>query len=253
MTEDLIYKILVWVSIGLAGAVFVSLFFINAPYGRHRRSGWGVMIPSRVGWMVMEAPSVILFGFLFWIGNAPKNFVLIVFFLLWEAHYIHRAFIYPLRIADGKNTMPITVVMMAFVFNLGNSYINARYIFSFSGGYELEWLKDPRFIIGFALFWIGFGINRWADGVLLMLRRDTKMGYTIPYGGLYRWISCPNYFGEIIEWGGWALATWSWAGLAFAVWTFANLAPRANAHHKWYRENFSDYPVERKALIPSLW
>jgi protein-S-isoprenylcysteine O-methyltransferase Ste14 len=70
---------------------------------------------------------------------------------------------------------------------------------------------------------------------------------------LYRWISCPNYLGEIVEWSGWALATWSLPGLAFAVWTAANLAPRAHSHHLWYREHFEDYPPQRKALLPGLW
>ena len=70
---------------------------------------------------------------------------------------------------------------------------------------------------------------------------------------MYRWISCPNYFGEIIEWIGWAIATWSLAGLAFALWTAANLVPRAYSHHQWYRESFTDYPPERKALVPRLW
>ena len=52
----------------------------------------------------------------------------------------------------------------------------------------------------------------------------------------------PNYLGEIVEWTGWALATWSLAGLAFAVYTAANLAPRAVANHDWYLSTFDDYP-----------
>jgi 3-oxo-5-alpha-steroid 4-dehydrogenase 1 len=33
----------------------------------------------------------------------------------------------------------------------------------------------------------------------------------------------------------------------------ANLAPRAWSHHRWYHEQFSEYPLERKALIPGVW
>lgn len=65
-------------------------------------------------------------------------------------------------------------------------------------------------------------------------------------------MSSPNYLGEIIEWTGFALATWSLPGLAFALWTVANLVPRAVAHHRWYRGKFPGYPVERRALIPYL-
>lgn len=87
---------------------------------------------------------------------------------------------------------------------------------------------------------------------LLALRRRGTTGYSIPRGGAFRYVSCPNYLGEMLEWGGWALATWSPAGLAFFVYTIANLAPRALGNHRWYREKFEDYPEERKALIPGV-
>ena len=117
----------------------------------------------------------------------------------------------------------------------------------------MSWLSDPRFIVGTVLFIAGFIINRWADNTLRGLRKPGETGYKVPYGGLYEYISCPNYFGEILEWFGWAIATWSLPGLTFAIWTFANLAPRAWSHHKWYHDKFSEYPLDRKALIPKVW
>jgi len=69
---------------------------------------------------------------------------------------------------------------------------------------------------------------------------------------MYRYVSCPNYLGEILEWAAWAVLTWSLVGLVFAIWTGANLIPRALAHHKWYQEKFPDYPKDRKAIIPFL-
>jgi steroid 5-alpha reductase family enzyme len=117
----------------------------------------------------------------------------------------------------------------------------------------LDWLLDARFIVGVLLFITGYAINRWADSKLRRLRGPGETDYKIPYGGLYKWISCPNYLGEIIEWFGWAIATWSIPGLAFAIWTLANLAPRARSHHIWYKTHFAAYPQERKALVPWLW
>jgi protein-S-isoprenylcysteine O-methyltransferase Ste14 len=69
---------------------------------------------------------------------------------------------------------------------------------------------------------------------------------------MYRWVSCPNYFGEMLEWIGWAIATWSLAGSAFAIFTIANLLPRALANHRWYQTEFPDYPSDRRAVIPGL-
>ena len=49
---------MVWV--GVAIVTFIYLFFENAPYGRHIKSGWGMNIPTRLGWVLMESPCVIL-------------------------------------------------------------------------------------------------------------------------------------------------------------------------------------------------
>ena len=237
----------------LAAVIFVSLFFVVAPYGRHTRSGWGPRVDNRLGWIVMEAASPLIFVLFFALGSNARTATELVFLGLWEAHYIHRAFIYPFSLQGGAKRMPISIISSGFLFNGVNAYLNGRYIFTLSGGYTNQWLADPRFVVGVGLFIIGFIINRQADRALRNLRQPGESGYQIPYGTMYCWISCPNYFGEIVIWVGWAVATWSLAGLSFAVWTAANLIPRARAHHAWYREHFPDYPPERKALVPGVW
>jgi protein-S-isoprenylcysteine O-methyltransferase Ste14 len=249
----MVYNFILNASLPLAALIFMLLLFITAPYGRYKQRGWGVAITPKLAWIIMEAPSAMIFTALFLLGDAPNSWILFIFFAMWESHYIHRAFIYPLMIAKGKNVMPIVIIIMGVAFNSGNAYINGMYLFSLSGGYPITWLYSPQMLIGLTCFIVGFIINRWADHVLHTLRGPGEMGYKIPHGGLYRWISCPNYFGETIEWIGWAIATWSLPGLTFAVWTFANLAPRAHAHHKWYHQHFEDYPTQRKAFIPWVW
>ena len=120
------------------------------------------------------------------------------------------------------------------------------------GGYEESWLSDPRFLIGAALFAFGYSLNRSSDRRLRNLRAPGETGYKIPRGGGFELVSCPNYLGELCEWIGWAIATWSLAGLSFAIFTAANLIPRAITHHRWYQEKFPDYPRERRAVIPFL-
>jgi steroid 5-alpha reductase family enzyme len=143
----------------------------------------------------------------------------------------------------------VLIVGLAIVFNCTNAYINARWI-SHLGHYPTAWLGDPRLVAGALLFVLGFALNVHSDSVLFALRKPGETGYEIPRGGGFRYLSSPNYLGEILEWIGWALATWSLAGLAFAVYTAANLVPRALSHHRWYKEQFPDYPAERKAIIP---
>jgi 3-oxo-5-alpha-steroid 4-dehydrogenase 1 len=236
----------------LAAVMFILLFFIVAPYGRHSRRGWGYTVGNKLGWVLMETPSPVLFAVLFVLGY-DITVMSIVFLVIWEAHYFHRAFIYPFGLRGQEKRMPLLMVSFGFIFNLMNGYLNGRYIFTFSGGYTTEWLTDPRFIIGMVLFVSGYIINRQSDQILRGLRQPGESGYKVAHQGLYRWISSPNYLGELVIWFGWALATWSLAGLAFAIWTMANLVPRARAHHAWYQTSFPDYPDERKALVPGLW
>ncbi len=254
MNEFNIFQLILVLSFVFAVAVFVALFFISAPYGRHARRGWGPQLPNWAGWLMMESVSAIVMAVMFVIGDAPWTLTTLSFLLMWEAHYIHRSYIYPFLLRDGNKKMPVVVILMAVVFNLGNGYVNGRYLFHFADSrYTTGWLLDPRFIIGAVMFIEGFLINRDADNTLRGLRKPGEADYKIPHGGLYEYISCPNYLGEILEWSGWAVATWSLPGLTFAIWTFANLAPRALSHHKWYHETFNEYPSNRKALIPGIW
>ncbi len=114
-------------------------------------------------------------------------------------------------------------------------------------------MQRPAFLAGLVLFFAGMAINVWSDEILLRLRDGGGNGYKIPQGGFYRWVSCPNYLGELIEWTGWAMMAWSPAALVFIVWTAANLVPRARSNHRWYQEQFSGYPRDRKAIFPFVY
>jgi 3-oxo-5-alpha-steroid 4-dehydrogenase 1 len=253
MTIEIFFYIFIVFWFVVAVVSFFSLFKVAAPYGRYAPSGLTRTIDNKLGWVIMESPAVFVFAASFLLGKYTQSLTALVFLVMWETHYIQRTFIYPFTLRTKDKRMPFTILMPAFFFNIINGALNGGYVFTMSGGYTNEWLTDPRFIVGFALFVIGFIINRLSDRILRNLRTPEETGYKIPQGGLFQWISCPNYLGEIIEWTGWAIATWSIAGLAFAVWTAANLIPRAISHHKWYHKHFPDYPPERKALLPGIW
>jgi len=246
------FKIMLSGWLVLAVITFIILLNIPAPYGRHIKAGWGKALSNRLGWIIMESPAALLMIFYFLTGNNKDNIVLLAFLLLWEMHYLHRSFIFPFRFHSSKKDMPLSVVFMAVFFNAGNTFFNGMTLFHYSQPYPLSWFYNLKFVAGVIIFATGFIINQHADKILLNLRKPGETGYKIPYGGMFRWVSCPNYFGEILEWTGWAIATWTPAGLSFAIWTFANLAPRAIVNHKWYKKQFPDYPHNRKAVIPFI-
>lgn len=249
---DQIYLILLYSQLGLSIVVAVSLLWVSAPYGKFFREGWGATIKTKYAWVIMEFPAVAVIGWLYFSESGYTSLILTLFILIWQSHYLHRTFLYPFTLKNGNKPYPLSLVFMAIVFNTINGFINGYYLFHLSGSYPVEWLTDPRMISGVVIFYTGFIINKRSDKILGSLRKPGGTEYKIPEGGLFKWVSCPNYLGEILEWSGWALLTWSLPGLAFALFTTANLLPRALSHHKWYRSQFEQYPSSRKALIPFI-
>ncbi len=252
MNERDFFDILLRFWFVLAAALFVVLLRVPAPYGRHRREGWGATLGARTGWLLMEAPASVLFTFWFLTGTRAPSAALVALFIMWQTHYVHRAFIYPFTL-DASRRMPLVVVVMGVLFNSVNTYLNGRHLFAFSSGYEAAWLSDPRFMAGAALFATGYVVNRWADHRLRQERISSGQRYCRVDSGIFRYVCCPNYLGEIVLWCGWAMATWSLAGLSFAVWTAANLLPRGRTHLEWSRRHIEGYPRGRRAVLPGLW
>ncbi len=239
----------IWVFIAVC--TFIYLFYESAPYGRHIKNGWGIEIPARLGWIVMESPCVILMIAYALIVRDQLNIIHQIFLLLWLAHYVHRTFIYPFAVEMTNPKMPISIALSAFFFNIVNVSIQAFGIFYFTE-YSSDWISSPIFISGLTLFLIGMFINMKSDYYIASMKKIKGPGYHIPDGFLYKYISAPNYFGEIIEWIGWAILTWSISGVVFLIWVIANLFPRAISHHRWYKDKFDNYPKNRKAIIPGI-
>jgi len=247
------YLILLYVWMAIAVIILPFLLKITVPYGRHTTNTWGPLLNNRLSWVLMEVPVVIVFSWLFFSGDAEKTLPVYIFYSLFMLHYFHRIFIFPFIIKGKNKKTPLVIILFATVFNLLNGFFNG-YWFGYLNDfhYGISWLTDWRFILGVVLFFAGMYINITSDQTLINLRKGGKTGYYIPYGGMFKYVSSPSLFGEIIEWLGWAMMSWCLPSFSFALWTIANLIPRARDHHRWYHRKFKDYPKERKAVIPFL-
>ena len=240
--------VIIWIIIGFLTFSYLIISKFRAPYGRHSSDGWGLMINNSWGWFWMELPALLLMPLISIFGKNEMNSLSILLVSLWFLHYFNRVIIFPMRIKTKNKKMPISIAVSAFLFNCINGLLNGIYV-----GYFLD--SDinfnATFIIGAVLFIIGMTINIQSDNKLIYLRKDSS-GYKIPNGGMFRLISCPNHFGEIIEWIGYFFIAFNLPALSFALWTFFNLVPRALNHHEWYNEYFDNYPKKRKAVLPYI-
>ena len=217
----------------------------KAPYGRHTSKKWGISIDNKLGWIIMELPALLVCPAIYFYFKVDFD-MSIMFICLWIIHYFNRTIIFPFRIKTKGKKMPLAIVLSAFFFNIVNGLINGYFLSN------IDMHSVSIFLItGFLLFVLGLYINISSDNKLINLRK-IKKGYFIPKGGLFKYISCPNFFGEILEWFGFALMTFNIGSLSFFIWTCCNLIPRALAHHKWYKNKFNEYPKERKAILPFL-
>lgn len=231
------------VLIALAPLVAAWLWFRPAPYGRHSAPGWGPSLNGRLGWVLMESPSVLVFGGVL-VRGGPLGGTAVACAALWLGHYVHRGFVFPFRLRSPR-PMPAVIAATGAAFNSVNAWANATALQS--GPPADLWLA-----LGGLGFIVGLVLNVDSDNRVLRLR-DRGPGYHLPEGGGFRWVSSPNYLGELVQWAAYALAARSLPALAFFIFTAANLVPRARDHHRWYQRTFPDLPAGRRILLPALW
>lgn len=240
----------------IAVVVFVALFFVNAGYGKFYNKRWGPTLDNHLGWFLMEAPVFVAMLVLWWLSDRRTDYVRLVFLLLFEAHYFHRSFIFPLQLR-GHSRMPWAIVGMGALFNTLNAFMQGGWIFYISPAdmYPASWLRSLPFIAGVVVFAAGMFINIQSDTIIRHLRQPGDTAHYLPKGGMFRYVAGANYLGEFMEWAGFALLTWSWAGAVFALWTFANLAPRAARTHDLYASEFPEEfdPQKVKRIIPFIY
>lgn len=251
MLYDAYLGVLVFIAC-LAVLTFLGTYKKANPYGRYAQPDQNRSMAAKPAWLLFESPQLWAFAVTFWVTVQSPGAPAIVLFALWESHYIYRAVVYPIQRNDRGKQFPISAIVFGMLINIVMGFANGYAVAHVQHLMGSGWFTDPRFIIGLIIAVSGWLVNFQTDQILVRLRSDGSTGYSIPYGGAFRWVSAPNYLGEILLWTGWALMSWTVAGLLFAIFTVSNLLPRALSHHEWYQRKFPDYPRKRRAIIPRL-
>lgn len=184
--------------------------------------------------------------FTFWIPLIP--------FILWSAHYLKRT-LEVFFVHRSHRRMPFHELIGAPIYYcLFGVWIALNLVDPDYHPVRIEWEW-----VGIAVFAVGEIGNFYHHLILRRLRKDpTQQGHSIPRGGMFKWVSCPHYFFEVLSWLGFFLATLCLASLGFLVISLVVVAARAMDKHKVYLKEFDGqegrelYPQGRKAMIPFL-
>ncbi|EKF26972.1 3-oxo-5-alpha-steroid 4-dehydrogenase, putative [Trypanosoma cruzi marinkellei] len=227
----------------MAVMTYFSLRFVTvAPFGRHAKSTTThVTMPAPLSWALQECPTLMNVVYYLLIeypchalGCSNGQWMRIVFddpfgqaayvisegitslhvgLLLFVIHYMHRTLLYPLIIGEGA-PVPIQITLSAAVYCLLNGRLQLlanirdgpsepRFPLVFTSRMVFFW-------IGILLFFVGMGVNVLSDNYLVRLKKQPpRHTRKIPRGGLFDYVSCANFFGEIVEWCSYSLVVWS--------------------------------------------
>ncbi|KAI1719756.1 3-oxo-5-alpha-steroid 4-dehydrogenase domain-containing protein [Ditylenchus destructor] len=254
MDERAILQLLSGFMLLSAFITFAAMYFmkLRASYGRYSSQSLlaKYSVPAKVAWSIQECPSLILPLIALWQVGHTIEWTNLLIVLMFAGHYFQRSLIYPFLIRGGKPT-PVHLMLLGIIFCSWNGYIQGFFHAKYAL-YPSNHLFSFGSLIGIPTFFTGMFINIHSDHILRNLRRKGETGYKIPRGGAFDLVSGANFFGEIVEWFGYALFAQTLPAWAFSLFTMANTIPRAVEHHRWYQQKFDDYPKERKAVIPYI-
>ncbi len=256
-TGNAVYDTVLTVAFAFTAFVLIGGLITQSPYGRFASAKYGLSLNPKLGWWLMEIPATVVFAVAYLSGPHRFEPASLVLAAIWVLHYGNRGWFFPLAIRQvpGKAaSFSVMVLGMGMFVTTLHGYLNGM-LFShdYFGRYGSDWLTDPRFLLGAAVYLCGFVLLVSSERIVRNLRDKADPGtteYRIPYGLGFRYVTSPAYLGELIAWAGFTLLTWGLPGVVIFLITFGNLVPRALATHRWYREKFADYPAERKALVP---
>eukprot|EP00929_Paragymnodinium_shiwhaense_P019060 TRINITY_DN13111_c0_g1_i1.p1 TRINITY_DN13111_c0_g1~~TRINITY_DN13111_c0_g1_i1.p1 ORF type:complete len:262 (-),score=38.01 TRINITY_DN13111_c0_g1_i1:191-976(-) len=226
----------------------------NAGYSKFAHPDRKFKVPSRVGMITLYAPACLLSLYSMQYlnpksgGNGREDLVAGLLAAHFGKRVLECAFVHKYSgTMDGDSMCLIT-----FFYTLTSWIISyeQRQVVAYNSPWDSSMIK-----FGLGAFVVGQLGNFYHHVILANMRKTPKADgqkYVIPTGGLFKYVTMPHYFFELVAWLGVSccsqqLNTWlSLLGMT------SYLAGRSYATTKWYKSKFPDYPAERKNLFPFI-
>lgn len=170
--------------------------------------------------------------------------------VMWMIHFAKR-FLETIYVHEfGNLSMPVW-----------NIYKNSIYYWGF-GVFCSAWINRPKFpetskfllYPALAFMIVMMCCNFRCHLILKHLRIPGSSVVRIPHGFMFEYVSKPNYFFEVLTWVGFSIITGGApCSILFTLAGAKQINEWAVTGHKKYKEQFPEYPKNRKAWIPFIW
>ncbi|KAI8340308.1 3-oxo-5-alpha-steroid 4-dehydrogenase-domain-containing protein [Chlamydoabsidia padenii] len=239
--------------IGL-GALLSSLMLIQRELDPSTQMGYSkfakakkstIMVPSKQGMLIIYLPSVVLclLGGL-WSSHQALHVKWVALFSL--LHFLKRIYevLWVHRYSGHAILKDNIVIGISYAgFSITQLYFTAMVPSSETNVYEIG--------LGMTLFFLGEGLNHYHHLILADLRKDGIKEYKIPRGGLFEYVWCPHYLGEIISFMAMTLLSQHILIFIFQISSVGYLGVRAYNTRIWYEQTFK-ITYKKYCLIPGL-
>lgn len=219
----------------------------------------GPQLGWRTVYIIEYLGPLILHPLIFFLLKNEKSPAQYVTLLMITLHFIKREYetIYVHRFSS--ETMPAFNLFKncAYYWFVGGASLAAVTYSSFYGpaaGQEVPSSEALAAFPRFPMFLFTFAelCNFKTHTILRDLRPAGSTQRKIPRGLGFDLVSCPNYFFEILAWIAISAVTNSLASWAFTIVGAVQMWFWAIKRHRRYKKEFSEYPKDRKVLIPFL-
>eukprot|EP00931_Biecheleriopsis_adriatica_P026443 TRINITY_DN16098_c0_g1_i1.p1 TRINITY_DN16098_c0_g1~~TRINITY_DN16098_c0_g1_i1.p1 ORF type:complete len:271 (-),score=43.80 TRINITY_DN16098_c0_g1_i1:209-994(-) len=226
----------------------------NAGYSKFADPKKAFKFPSRTGMVLLYAPALLVsLGYLqnalsLTSSNGREALTAGLLTLhfgkrVWECLFLH---VYS-GTMDGDFLLPISAFYALTAAMLAHQQLQ---ITEYSHP-----ASTPLCVLGISMAIVGQLGNFYHHYLLAVLRKGKAgagEGYTIPMGGLFRYVTMPHYFCELVAWLGLACVTQQLNAFLAVTGMVSYLSGRSVATTRWYKSKFATYPLERRHLFPFL-
>ena len=174
-------------------------------------------------------------------GGSPRTLYHLVVFGAFLFHFLRRIFEVSFVNSYSRPTPLRALVIIASLY--GGVAASCAFFQVRTFGQPTS---QPIFILGVLIFALGEVLNTYHHWLLARLRPLGVRSYVVPRHGLFGWVACPHYLGEILSFVGYAMMSNLLPVWGNAVVVTAYLGSRANSTLIWYRR-------EMPLRIPSHW